>query len=138
MPRKPRFHLIGIPQPVVQRGNNRHACFFAEADYLYYLDALGVAAEKYCGRIHAYVLMTNHVHLLVTPDRKDALSSIVRSVGRRYVRYINHQYRRSGTVWEGRYKASLVRSDRYLLTCHRHIESHPVRDGMVEHPAEHR
>ena len=75
MPRKPRFHLPGVPQHIVQRGNNRQACFFAEADYLYYLDALRTAADKFGGRIHAYVLMTNHVHLLMTPERENAPSA---------------------------------------------------------------
>jgi putative transposase len=138
MPRKPRFHLPGLPQHVVQRGNNRHACFFAEADYLCYLEALRTAAEKFGGRIHAYVLMTNHVHLLVTPDRENALSEIMQSVGRRYVRYVNKKYRRSGTLWEGRFKASLVQSENYLLACYRYIELNPVRAGMVKHPVEYR
>jgi len=138
MPRKPRFQLPGVPQHVVQRGNNRQACFFAEADYLYYLDALANAARKFGGRVHAYVLMTNHVHLLMTPDRNDALSSIMQSVGRRYVRYINKEYRRSGTLWEGRFKSSLIQSERYLLACYRYIELNPVRADMVVHPAEYR
>jgi putative transposase len=127
-----------LPQHVIQRGNNRQACFFAEADYLYYLDALRTAAEKFAGRIHAYVLMTNHVHLLMTPDRENALSEIMQSVGRRYVRYVNKEYRRSGTLWEGRFKASLIQSEQYLLTCYRYIELNPVRAGMVDHPGEYR
>lgn len=138
MPRKPRFQFLGVPQHVVQRGNNRQACFYAAADYRCYLDALCAATEKFGGRVHAYVLMTNHVHLLITPDRKDALSSIMQSVGRRYVRYINKAYGRSGTLWEGRYKAGLVQTEKYLLTCCRYIELNPVRAGMVEHPAEYR
>ncbi|MGB5497232.1 MAG: transposase [Sedimenticolaceae bacterium] len=138
MPRKPRFHLLGLPQHVVQRGNNRQACFFAETDYLCYLDALRTAAEKYGGRIHTYVLMTNHVHLLMTPDRENALSAIMQSVGRRYVRYVNKEYRRSGTLWEGRFKASLIQSEQYLLTCYRYIELNPVRAGMVDDPGEYR
>lgn len=130
--------MPGVPQHVVQRGNNRQACFFAEADYLYYLGALRAAADKYGGRIHAYVLMTNHVHLLMTPERENALSGIMQSVGRRYVRYVNKKYRRSGTLWEGRFKASLVQSERYLLACYRYIELNPVRAGMVDHPGEYR
>ena len=82
--------------------------------------------------------MTNHVHLLMTPDRNSALSSIMQSVGRRYVRYVNTEYRRSGTLWEGRFKASLIQSEQYLLTCYRYIELNPVRAGMVDHPAEYR
>jgi putative transposase len=138
MPRKPRFHLPGVPQHVLQRGNNRQACFFAEADYLYYLDALRTAAAKFGGRIHAYVLMTNHVHLLMTPDRDNTVSEVMQSLGRRYVRYVNKAYRRSGTLWEGRFKASLIQSEQYLLTCSRYIELNPVRAGMVKHPGEYR
>jgi len=138
MPRKKRFHLLGMPQHIIQRGNNRQACFFAEADYSYYLEALRIAADKYGCRIHAYVLMTNHVHLLATPDKEYALSSMMQSVGSRYVRYINREYQRSGTLWEGRFKASLIQSERYLLTCYRYIEMNPVRANMVKHPAEYR
>ena len=138
MPRKPRFHLPGLPQHVIQRGNNRQACFFAEANYLCYLDALRTAAEKFGGRTHAYVLMTNHVHLLMTPDRENALSEIMQSVGRRYVRDVNKEYGRSGTLWEGRFKASLIQSEQYLLTCYRCIELNPVRAWMVDHPGEYR
>jgi len=138
MPRKPRFNLPGVPQHVIQRGNNRQACFFTEADYLYYLDALRAALDKFGGRVHAYVLMTNHVHLLITPDREHALSEIMQSIGRRYVRYVNKKYGRAGTLWEGRFKASLVQSERYLLACYRYIELNPVRAGMVEHPGEYR
>ncbi|MEG7522687.1 MAG: transposase, partial [Chromatiales bacterium] len=82
--------------------------------------------------------MTNHVHLLVTPKKPNAISSMMQSIGRRYVRYINKEYRRSGTLWEGRYKASLIHSESYLLTCHHYIELNPVRAGMVTHPGEYR
>ena len=136
MPRKPRFQLPGYPQHIVQRGNNRQACFFSEQDYHYYLDALRQACRKYGGQLHAYVLMTNHVHLLMTPAMEWSISEVMQSVGRRYVRYVNNAYRRSGTLWEGRFKAGLVQSDRYLLTCYRYIELNPVRAGMVAHPAE--
>lgn len=138
MPRRPRFRLVGVPQHVIQRGNNRQACFFAEADYGVYLDALRKACEKYACSVHAYVLMTNHVHLLMTPGEPDAVSGVMQSVGRRYVRYVNDVYQRSGTLWEGRYKASLIDSDRYLLSCYRYIELNPVRAGMVAHPGEYR
>lgn len=134
MPRKPRFNLIGIPQHVIQRGNNREPCFLAEEDYRRYLDDLGKAAERFGCHIHAYILMTNHVHLLMTPMRDYAISQMMQALGRRYVRYINHAYERTGTLWEGRYKSSLVDSDRYLLTCMRYIELNPVRAGMVSHP----
>lgn len=136
MPRKPRFNLIGIPQHIIQRGNNREPCFYSEKDYCRYLEDLKSVAKKYDCRVHAYVLMTNHVHLLVTPMMDHGISQMMQALGRRYVCYINKTYRRTGTLWEGRYKASLVDSDRYFLTCMRYIELNPVRANMVEHPAE--
>ena len=136
MARRQRFTLIGVPQHVVQRGNNRQACFYAEEDYHFYLECLADAVDKYACAIHAYVLMTNHVHLLVTPSQEYSLSQMMQSVGRRYVRYINTIYKRTGTLWEGRYKASLVQSQRYLLTCQRYIELNPVRAGMTQSPAD--
>ncbi len=136
MPRKPRFNLISVPQHVIQRGNNREPCFFSEADYYRYLDDLKTASAKFDCRIHAYVLMTNHVHMLVTPMAEHAVSEMMQSLGGRYVRYINKEYKRTGTLWEGRYKSSLIDSERYLLTCMQYIEMNPVRAAMVEHPAE--
>lgn len=138
MPRKPRFNLIGVPQHVIQRGNNREPCFYAEEDYRRYLDTLTEAANKFHCRIHAYVLMTNHVHLLVTPMVDYGISQMMQSLGRRYVYYVNKTYRRTGTLWEGRYKSSLVDSDAYLLTCMRYIELNPVRASMVNHPGEYK
>ena len=138
MARKPRFNLIEIPLHVVQRGNNRQPTFFADEDYRFYLDCLGEAAIKYRCALHAYVLMTNHVHLLVTPGIPEGLSRMMQSVGRRYVQYVNYSYKRSGTLWEGRYKASLVQTERYLLTCSRYIELNPVRAGMVERPEDYK
>lgn len=135
MSRKPRFNLPGYPQHVVQRGNNRQVCFFDESDYRKYLESLAEASEKCKCEVHAYVLMTNHVHLLVTPGTQDGISQMMQSVGRRYVRYVNDVYGRTGTLWEGRYKASLVESDAYLLSCYRYIELNPVRAGMFESPA---
>ena len=132
MPRRARVRHAGVPQHVIQRGNNRAVCFFAEADYLLYLDCLTEGSTRYGCDIHAYVLMTNHVHLLVTPETDESLSSMMRYLGSRYVQYVNHAYRRSGTLWEGRYKCSLIDSERYLLTCYRYIELNPVRAGMVE------
>ena len=134
MPRKPRLYLPGIPCHVIQRGNNRDVCFAAEEDYQAYVEWLRDGAER-CGcAVHAYVLMTNHVHLLVTPQDKEGVSRLMQSVGRRYVQYFNYSYDRSGTLWEGRYKATLIDSDQYLLTCMRYIELNPVRAGMVKHP----
>ncbi len=138
MARKPRYYLADVPCHVIQRGNNREPCFFAEADYRYYLECLTDACRKYGCSVHAYVLMTNHVHLLVTPSRKDGISSVMQSVGRRYVQYINYSQGRSGTLWEGRHKASIIESAAYLLTCSRYIELNPVRAGMVDRPADYR
>ncbi len=136
MPRRPRLYLSGHPQHIVQRGHNRAACFFADEDYRFYLHWLKLGAEK-CGcAIHAYVLMTNHVHLLLTPRRPDAVSRLMQSLGRRYAQYVNRFYKRSGSVWEGRFKASLVQAEEYLLTCYRYIELNPVRADMVRDPGD--
>ena len=138
MSRKPRFVLSGVPQHVIQRGNNREPCFYSNDDYVRYLEDLHDAAVKNNAVIHAYVLMTNHVHLLVTPAQPHSIAHMMQDLGREYVRYINHTYQRSGTLWEGRYKASLVDSEAYLLTCMRYIEMNPVRAVMVGHPGEYR
>jgi len=138
MPRKPRFHVAGMPVHVVQRGNNRDPIFFDESDYHAYLKWLKEAAEKYHCKIHAYVLMTNHVHLLVTPEDEMSVSRMMQYVGRYYVPYVNHAYGRTGTLWEGRYKSSLIDSVAYLLTCSRYVELNPVRAAMVSHPSEYR
>jgi putative transposase len=138
MPRLPRIDLPGIPQHVVQRGNDRQACFADEQDYRSYLIELHEAARKHDCAVHAYVLMTNHVHLLVTPSRKGALSRMMQAIGRRYVGRFNARYRRTGTLWEGRYKAALVDSERYVLACYRYIELNPVRARMVATPIEYR
>lgn len=132
MPRQPRYNLPGVPQHVVQRGNNRNATFFADEDYERYLHDLRLSSEQHGCDIHAYVLMTNHVHLLITPHQSDGITKTMQSLGRRYVAYINHTYRRTGTLWEGRYKAALIESERYLLTCYRYIELNPVRAGSME------
>ena len=136
MPRKPRMVLPNTPCHVVQRGNNREACFFAEMDYAFYLECLYKALHDHQVALHAYVLMTNHVHLLMTPTTHDGISKVMQSVGRRYVQYINTTYQRTGTLWEGRHKASLVQAEQYLLTCYRYIELNPVAANMVTHPAE--
>jgi putative transposase len=138
MPRPPRLNLPGIPQHVTQRGNNRQACFFDDEDRIAYLSLLGKAAHVRGCEIHAYVLMTNHVHLLVTPTTPDGVSRLMQDIGREYVRRINGLYRRSGTLWEGRFKSSLVDSERYGLICYRYIELNPVRAKMVGHPGDYR
>lgn len=136
MPRKPRFFVSDIPVHVVQRGNNREAIFFDEEDYRAYLNWLKEGASRYGCAIHAYVLMTNHTHILVTPSTRESVSRLLQYVGRRYVPYVNHQYGRSGTLWEGRFKASLIDAETYLLACYRYIELNPVRAGMVASPGD--
>jgi putative transposase len=138
MPRRSRIHLAGFPLHVIQRGNNRNPCFFSDRDCAAYLDWLWRAAQKFECRIHAYVLMTNHVHLLMTPGHVGAVSELMQSLGRRYVQYVNFVHRRTGTLWEGRFLASAVHADAYLLNCMRYIELNPVRAGLVEQPADHR
>lgn len=136
MARLPRFVLPGQPQHVIQRGNNRSVLFFCDDDYNFYKHCLETAGEQHGCQIHAYVLMTNHVHLLVTPQTENGISKLMQSVGRRYVQYINYCYRRSGTLWEGRYKATLIDTELYLLACHRYIEMNPVRAAMITMPGE--
>lgn len=138
MARLPRLDLPGIAHHIVQRGNDRQACFADDADYLHYRQELGEATLKHGCALHAYVLMTNHVHLLVTPNEAGAVSRMMQAIGRRYVGCFNARYRRTGTLWEGRFKAALVDSDRYLLTCYRYIELNPVRAGMVVQPLDYR
>lgn len=131
MARLPRLYMEGCSQHVIQRGNNREACFYHEEDYDAYLSFLGDAARKYRVAVHAYVLMTNHVHLLVTASDEKGLGLMMQSLGRKYVRYFNFRYGRSGTLWEGRYKAALVDTEHYLLTVYRYIELNPVRANMI-------
>ena len=136
MPRPKRLNLPGVPQHVTQHGNNRQACFFEDADDCLYLSLLAVACQRHPCAVHAYVLMTNHVHLLITPEFAQGLSLVMRDLGRDYVRNVNKAYRRAGTMWEGRFKSSLVDSENYCLSCYRYIESNPVRAHMVAHPRE--
>ena len=135
MARPPRLEVAGIPLHVIQRGVNRSACFFGDADRRFYLKCLAQASGKRGCAVHAYVLMTNHVHLLVTPQEKGAASAMLQDLGRKYVRVLNTVHGRTGTLWEGRYKSSLVESEAYLLACHRYIESNPVRAGMAREAA---
>jgi putative transposase len=138
MPRPGRYFLPGQPLHVIQRGNNRQPVFFADADYVRFRDWLAEAAGEYGCSIHAYVLMTNHVHLLVTPARADGVPRMMQSLGRRYVRFVNAAYRRSGTLWEGRYRAAPIDSEAYLLSCSRYIDLNPVRAGLARHPRQYR
>lgn len=134
MPRRARLKVAGLPLHLIQRGNNRSACFYADEDYALYLHHLEELSRKFRCAVHAYVLMTNHVHLLLTPLRKDGPSLLMKHLGQRYVQYINKTYRRSGTLWEGRFRSSIVQEQGYLLRCYRYIELNPVRADMVRHP----
>ncbi len=136
MARLPRYFVEGQPQHLIQRGNNREPIFASDEDRSFYLECLQDAAERHGCALHAHVLMTNHIHLLVTPETEHSLPKTLQSVGRRYVQYFNYAYGRTGTLWEGRYKATLIDSERYLLTCMRYIELNPVRAGMVTHPGD--
>lgn len=138
MPRKPRFFLSGIPLHIVQRGHSRDPVFFEDQDYVTYAYWLHKAAVRYQVSIHAYVLMTNHVHLLITPVDASSVSAFMQFIGRHYVPYINHKYGRSGSIWEGRFKSSLVDSESYLLATMRYIELNLVRASMVESPSQYR
>lgn len=136
MPRRARIALPDVPLHLIQRGNNRQACFFAEDDCRFYLDWLAEQAPR-CGcRLHAWVLMTNHVHLLLTPEAEDSAGRLMKALGQRYVQHVNRTYRRTGSLWEGRFRSCIVGEEAYLLGCQRYIELNPVRAGMVEHPAE--
>jgi putative transposase len=131
MARLPRLTLPGYPHHVIQRGNNRQTIFAMPSDYQTMLDLLDENAKKFGVAIHAYVLMSNHFHLLVTPQTMDGLPQMMQAVGRRYVRYFNDIHKRSGTLWEGRYKSTLIQTEPYLLTCMAYIDLNPVRGGLV-------
>jgi putative transposase len=138
MPRKPRFYLSDVPVHIVQRGHSRGPVFYDAQDYATYAYWLKEASDRYDVAIHAFVLMTNHIHLLVTPVKGNSISLFMQFLGRRYVPYINHKYGKSGSIWEGRYKASLIQKEAYLLTVMRYIELNPVRANMVELPGHYR
>ena len=136
MARLPRLSLAGYAHHVIQRGNNRQPIFADAADRQTMLDLLDEHAKKLDVALHAYVLMDNHFHLLVTPATNEALPSLMQAVGRRYVRYFNDKTQRTGTLWEGRYRSTLVQSEAYLLTCMAYLDLNPVRAGMVQLPSE--
>jgi putative transposase len=138
MPRRPRIAVAEVPVHIIQRGNNRGACFFADADYEFYLAHLQALAAKFDCAVHAYCLMTNHVHLLLTPRQADGCALLMKHLGQRYVQHINRTYRRSGTLWEGRFRSCLAQSERYVLACYRYIELNPQRAGMANHPRQYR
>ena len=138
MPRRLRIDLAGFPLHVIQRGNNRSACFASDIDRGLYLRWLGKYAAHYGVAVHAWVLMTNHVHLLLTPPSPGAASRHMQSLGRQYVGHFNHVHERTGTLWEGRFRACAVHAEAYLLTCMRYIELNPVRAGIADWPEDHR
>ncbi len=138
MARLGRFFAADQLLHVIQRGNNKQAIFFADEDYVRYRGWLAEAADAYGCAIHAYVLMPNHVHLLLTPKNKDSVPRMMQSLGRRYVRYVNDAYGRSGTLWEGRYRAAPVDAGEYFFSCCRYIESNPVRARLTKHPRDYR
>lgn len=136
MARLPRVHLAGVPEHVIQRGNNRQVCFVDNEDFAAYVHWLKQYSAEFEVHIHAWVLMSNHVHLLCTATDNSGISLMMQSLGRKYVRYFNRRYQRTGTLWEGRYKSCLVQEEHYLLTLYRYIELNPVRAGMVASPAD--
>ena len=138
MARLPRYTIINQSQHIILQGRERQEVFFQEQDYQYFHDCLEEAAYNYGLKVHAYVLMPNHVHVLTTPGETDSISRTVQSVGRNYVQYFNECYNGSGTLWEGRYRATVLDEKEYLLTCSRYIELNPVRAGLVKHPRDYR
>src|SRR3954465_10101172 len=138
MPRMARIVIPELSLHVVQRGHDRHDCFFDESDYRAYLDYLATFAHRFGCSIHAYCLMTNHLHLFLTPHTSDACTQMMRHIGQHYVQRVNKRLGRSGTLWEGRFHSCLVPSERYALTCYRYIELNPVDAKMVAHPKDYR
>jgi putative transposase len=134
MPRPVRLIVPGVALHIIQRGNNRGACFRQDADYLTYLGYVRHLSSKYRCELHAYCLMSNHVHLLVTPSAAGACAVLMRDLGRCYVRYFNRRYGRTGTLWEGRFRSCVAESADYVLACYRYIELNPVRARMADHP----
>ena len=136
MPRHGRFVVVGHPQHIIARGNNRQAIFCCNEDYSFYLEKLKTGCVRYGAELNGYVLMTNHVHLMMTPLNEDSISRVMQMQGRYYVQYFNDTYRRTGTLFEGRFKATLIDTEQYLLTCMRYIALNPVRADMVKDPSE--
>lgn len=138
MARLRRFCPVGYPVHAIQRGNNRADCFYSDHDKATYMCYLHEASTRYAVNVHAWVLMSNHVHLLLTPEEEEGISRLFQFIGRHYVRFFNKKYARTGTLWEGRFKSSLVQEEAYFLTCQRYIELNPVRANLVRHPADYR
>lgn len=138
MPRRTRMYVAGFPYHVVHRGNNRQVCFRDTDDRLAYLDFLAESVERYEVSLHAFVLMTNHVHLLLTPRDNDGVSLAMKVAASRFAHFVNKRHTRTGTLWEGRHKAGAVEQDSHLLWCHRYIEMNPVRAGLAATAADYR
>ncbi|XLZ70581.1 transposase [Massilia sp. SR12] len=138
MPRRARFVIPDVPVHLVQRGHNKRPCFFNNGDCEFYLHWLEILAKESSCQVHAFVLMTNHVHFAITPHEHDGLPHLMKSLHQRYAGYINKKYGRSGTIWEGRYRLCIIFDGTYFLTCMRYIELNPVRAGMVNHPRDYR
>ncbi|MBI5275240.1 MAG: transposase [Burkholderiales bacterium] len=136
MARLPRLTVPGYPHHIIQRGNNKQPVFADKRDYEVLLGLLEEQSKKHAVAVHSYVLMSNHFHLLVTPSTDEGVPLMMQSIGRSYVRYFNDRHGRSGTLWEGRYKSTLVQAERYLLACMAYIDLNPVRAGMVADPAD--
>jgi putative transposase len=137
MARLPRLTLTGYPHHVILRGNNRQEIFMSVADREFMCLVLVEEAKQHGVEVHAYVLMSNHIHLLLTPQRDQALPRMMQALGRRYVRHFNLRHGRTGTLWEGRYRSSLIQTERHLLACMVYMDLNPVRAGLVADPAEH-
>ena len=136
MPRRARSYIAGLPYHIVQRGNNKEPCFIQPSDYQFYLELWKECSKLYAVSIHAYCLMTNHIHFVVTPENETGISTTMKVVGSRYAFHINRTYSRTGTLWEGRHRSSLIDTDRSLLLCYQYVEMNPVRAGMVKRPEE--
>lgn len=137
MPRRSRLILAGAPTHLVQRGVDRQPCFFAPEDRVFYLDLLAEHAQAARCAVHAFVLMTNHVHLLITPETAQGPSRLMNLLGQRYVRAVNRAHGRTGTLWEGRFRSTVAADEAHVLACYRYIELNPVRAGLVEDPRAH-
>jgi len=138
MPRQPRLVLPHVAIHLIQRGNNRSACFAADSDRHLYLLHLSELSKKFTCAVHAYCLMPNHVHLLLTPVTAQDCAALMRELGQRYVQYFNRRYKRSGTLWEGRFRSCVAESASYVLACYRYIELNPVRACLVAKPDDYR
>jgi putative transposase len=136
MPRQPRLVIPEYPHHIILRGNNRSDIFYNDKDRFFFLDCLKEAKEKTSSKIYSYCLMTNHLHIIIEPEKQEGLQVLMQSLGRRYVQYFNYTHSRTGTLWEGRYKSSVIDKDNYLFACSRYIELNPVRAKMVKHPKE--